>query len=419
MTIRSVQLSPSRRPSARFFMMPHVSAVTLLVTCLVAGCAKNPPSEKSGSNVSVEVIYVDPSQSIQDALNNAAENGCRKVMVRPGVYRPATPSQALVYLNKKHDGIQLIADGNVTLTAHNPDIADKQSPTFPAVVNHVIYLGDGLNEETVIDGFRITGARGFETHEGTDEIQPDTGQEELAREQFFFSDGGGIKIFGRSYPVLRNLVVEDNFSDPCGGGVSVEHRGFRDSAVVFENCVFRSNSCRLTGPAVDLLQGSRAKLTNCLFVGNHGNNGVDDISEGDIKYNGKHGSGALTIFPESRVEVDRCTFVGNRNAVDDKGRGNVYKDCLFWQNTMPGGIPTGERYEMHIVHAVNVEGCHFNAANPDLIGSIDPSANTLQSADPKFDSNWIPVSNHLKGIGYRPVNALGKTPNTDNSSGGP
>jgi len=46
----------------------------------------------------------------------------------------------------------------VVLTAANSAIADKKAPSFPAVVNHVVYFGDGLSTKTVLRGFRVTGA---------------------------------------------------------------------------------------------------------------------------------------------------------------------------------------------------------------------------------------------------------------------
>jgi hypothetical protein len=49
----------------------------------------------------------------------------------------------------------------------------------------------------------------------------------------------------------------------------------------------------------------------------------------------------ITLFPGSHVLVRRCTFTGNRNAVDDSNRGNIYEDSVFWMNNAPGGWPLG------------------------------------------------------------------------------
>lgn len=375
----------------------------MIVLLMNPGCSPASDSSDNGEVSSLKQIVVREGDSIQAALNHAASVGCRRVVVMEGVYCPQQMGQAFVYLNQKHEGIQLVADGDVVLTAENRAIADAESKSYPAVVNHVLYIGDGITQKTLVDGFRISGANAFQTFDGTDEIQPKIDDSRLSRERFFFSDGGGIKIFGRSAPTIRNVIVENNHADPCAGGVSVEHRGVSESPARFENCIFRENSCRLTGAAADLLPGSRAEFVNCLFIHNHGNNGEDDVSEGDLKYNSQHGCGALTVFPGSQVKVQRCTFVGNRNGVDDKGRANVYEDCLFWKNEMPGGVVPGSRFELHIVHAVNVKNCVIGGTVPDLIGSVDPRVNTITDQDPKFDGSWNPQAPHLGGIGFRSV----------------
>jgi hypothetical protein len=378
-----------------------VSLACYGAVCL-SGCSSDSNRDSSSAEAG-DVIHVHEGDDIQAALNRAAETGCRKVVLHAGTYRPTEQRQALIYLNRRHDRIHIVGDGDVILRGDNETIADSSAPTFPAVVNHVVYFGDGITNSTILEGVRITGANAFQTEENTDVIQPKIGLAQLSRDQFFFSDGGGIKIFGRSYPTLIDLVVDHNFARPCGGGVSVEHRGFRNQMVVFQDCVFRNNSCQLTGAGVDVLPGSAASFQNCLFVGNMGNNGEDDVSPEGQDYNAKNGSGALTVFPESRVSLNRCTFTGNRNGVDDKGKGNTYKNCLFWQNTAAGGTPTGTRYEMDIIHAVNVNDCHLGGIEPDLRGSLDPEVNSLGILDPLFDSNYVPGRAGLDGIGYRPV----------------
>ncbi|HIE96085.1 MAG: right-handed parallel beta-helix repeat-containing protein [Fuerstiella sp.] len=386
----------------RFPFLASQGAMYMALTSMSGCWSDSNSTSPAAESLAADVIHVHQGEDIQMALDKAAETGCRKVILHEGTYRPSRHGQALIHLNRRHDQIHIAGDGEVILRGDNETIADANASTFPAVVNHVVYFGDGITNSTVMEGVRITGANAFQTEENTDLIQPKTGLAQLTRDQFFFSDGGGIKIFGRSYPTLIDLVVDHNMARPCGGGVSVEHRGFRDHSVMFRNCVFRNNSCQLTGAGVDVLPGSAATFQNCLFVGNKGNCGEDDVSPEGRDYNSRHGSGALTVFPESRVSLDRCTFTGNRNGVDDKGRGNTYSHCLFWQNTVSGGTPTGTRYEMDIIHAVNVEHCHIGGTEPDLRGSLDPASNELAMADPLFDSEYVPQRAGLDGVGYRP-----------------
>src|SRR4029079_15324873 len=110
-----------------------------------------------------------------------------------------------------------------------------------------VYFGDGISRATVFRGFKITGANNFATDAPSPEaIEPNfhffAPSDGPYGRLFFFTDGGGIKIFGRSYPVIDRVEVYDNFSSPCGGGISVEQRGYgATSSVLITNCVFRNN----------------------------------------------------------------------------------------------------------------------------------------------------------------------------------
>jgi len=315
-------------------------------------------------------FHVFPGENIQNALDTAARNRTNKVVkVHAGVYRPDTKRQALIWFNRAHNGIQLEAVGDVTLTAANPDLSDGRVPSHPAVVNHVVYFGDGISEETVLQGFKITGANHFVTTEAPEIETSDVFKEDL----YFYSDGGAVKIFGRSYPTLRQLEIVDNYASPCAGGISVQHQGHGNGpaprVVRIENCMFLRNRSQITGAAVDLLPGSSAVISNCLFAGNVANLGPNYISP-----NKEHpeftNSSPLTVFPSSRALVQRCTFTGNRNGIDDLGRQSLYQNCVFWLNNLVGAFYGGERYDLDVEDQAQVNGCLFGGRVLDPNGSV-------------------------------------------------
>ncbi len=359
----------------------------------------NASASGAGSKAAGHHVY--PNQSIQDALEAAARDPNDKaVYVHAGTYRPAAKGQAFIWLNARHDGITLEAVGDVTLTAANPDIADAHHPGYPAVVNHVVYFGDGITRKTTFRGFKITGANNFTT--GVGEKSP-IEADEIRKTTFFYTDGGGIKVYARSYPVIENVEVFGNYSSPCGGGVSVEHLGRPQDSVLFRNCVFRDNRTQTTGAAIDLLHGSYATIENCLFVGNIANLGVDYVGLlGGAEYHAEHGSGALTVFEGSRATVSRCTFTGNWNGVDDNGTGSTYVDSIFWKNTLKGGISPGTRYELDIADAEGVRGSFIHGEIGDLRDTIDRKRNTFDPPDPRFDAKFVPQSTQYAKVGYRP-----------------
>src|SRR5215475_11641566 len=272
---------------------------------------------------------VHPGGSIQAALEAAAKDPVNKtVYVHAGTYRPAKHGQALIWFNARHDGITLEAVGDVVLTAANPSIADKKAPSFPAVVNHVVYFGNGVSTKTLLRGFRVTGANNYTTGTGTrSPIESD----DVRKTPFFYLDGGGIKIYANAYPTIERVEVAGNYTSPCGGGVSVEHLGRPLDAAVFRDCIFRDNRTQVTGSAFDLLHGSRATLDNCLFVGNISNLGVDYVGLfAGGEYHPENGSGAMTVFERSHAEVSRGTFTGNWAGavlVD-----STYVKSIFWNN---------------------------------------------------------------------------------------
>ena len=347
---------------------------------------------------------VRPGGNIQAALEAAAKDPVNKIVyVHAGTYRPSAHGQALIWFNQRHDGITLEAVGEVVLTAANPAIADNKAPSFPAVVNHVVYFGDGVSTKTVLRGFRLTGANNYTT--GTGDRSP-IESDDLRKTPFFYLDGGGIKIYARSYPTIERVEVVGNYTSPCGAGVSVEHLGNPLDAAVFRDCIFRDNRTQVTGAAFDLLHGSRATLENCLFVGNIANLGVDYVgmlSGGE--YHAEHGSGAMTVFEGSRAEVSRCTFTGNWAGVDDNGSGSSYVKSIFWNNTLKGGISTGARYEIDITNGSGVQGSFIHGETNDLRGTIDRTLNTFDPPGPRFDAQFVPHAPEYREVGYRPTAA--------------
>lgn len=344
--------------------------------------------------------HVHPGDQIQDALEFAATNKTIKVVkVHAGEYRPNSKRQALIWFNKAHSGIRLEALGQVTLTAANPKLATPQDPGFPAVVNHVVYFGDAVSSNTVLTGFRLTGANGFVTKEGTRELEPNRA---IPKNYFFYSDGGAIKVFGRSYPTLRNLEIVDNFTSPCGAGVSIQHQGLKQSSVLIENCVFRDNRSQGTGSAIDLLAGSAARIVNCLFVGNISNIGEDPVA----KASGEKpfvNNGVLTTFWKSGAEVRQCTFTGNRNGIDDMGGESTYLNCIIVDNRLDAGLKGFPRYELAVNAGAKASGCVINGIIHDVQKSVSRENNILAAPPPQFDANWVPQAPEYRNAGYRPV----------------
>lgn len=389
--------------SNQFFRCAFVYGLLLGIT-LFGSCNKE--KNQLTRLPSDGALHVYEGESIQQALDIVAKSkDTKRVVVHSGVYAPSVPAQAFIYFNAKHDGIILEADGEVTLTAANPQLANRSAPSYPAIVNHIVYFGDGISRQTVLRGFKITGANNFITRsEKPYSIETLPAYSPLNKREFFYSDGGGIKIFGRSSPTIDAVTLFDNYASPCAGGLSIEQQGFNAKAPLVKNSIFRNNRCQVTGSAIDVLAGSSVVIDNCLFINNIANTGVDFIGQqSGHEYNKMHGSGALTVFPKSTARVNRCTFTGNWNGVDDKGIANVYHNCIFWENTARGGISKGNRYEIDIRDGSGVQGCYFQGEIDDLRNSLNPETNVLAAPNPQFDVQYIPLAKEYSDVGFRPT----------------
>jgi len=121
------------------------------------GCDSPPPQLRADA-----AYHVYPGDSIQAALEAAARDSIHKtVKVHEGTYRPQRAGQAMLFFAARHDGIVLEAVGRVVLTAAHAERADPTAESYPAIVNHVVFFGDGISQRTVLRGFTITGANNF------------------------------------------------------------------------------------------------------------------------------------------------------------------------------------------------------------------------------------------------------------------
>ena len=276
------------------------------------------------------------------------------------------------------------------LTAANPEIADSQAPSFPAVVNHVVYFGDGISTKTVLRGFRITGANNFTTGSG----------EQLANRIRRHAQDAVLLSRRRRHqdlcarPIRRSSASRWSATTPAHAAPAYRSStsASRRTPRLFRNCIFRDNRTQITGAAFDLLHGSRATLENCLFVGNIANLGVDYVgllTGGE--YHPEHGSGAMTVFEGSRAEVSRCTFTGNWAGVDDNGTGSTYVEVDLLEEHAEGRDLAGRALrDRHHRRRGRARDRSSTATSTTCAGRSTASSNTFDPPDPRFDAQFVP-----------------------------
>ena len=163
-----------------------------------------------------------------------------------------------------------------------------------------------------------------------------------------------------------------------------------------ENCVFSNNRAEVTGGALDLLWGSSAYVTNCLFVGNLSNAGP---GEGVNPFTN---NGVVTVFPRSKCVVARCTFTENRNGVDDMSGLCEYSDSIFARNQMEGGTPGQQRFELDLQRGGRVGTCVIIGRLQERQTPISTSGNMTNPPGFRLDDDFVPQGTSFENIGYRP-----------------
>ena len=94
---------------ATIFGLHTLTIFSFSMVLLISGCDNSTDTEGVDTRTDAEgVIHVHPGDSIQEALDAAAESPSHRIVrVHAGTYRPQAISQAAIRFNSRHDGIVL------------------------------------------------------------------------------------------------------------------------------------------------------------------------------------------------------------------------------------------------------------------------------------------------------------------------
>lgn len=214
------------------------------------------------------------------------------------------------------------------------------------------------------------------------------------------------------YPTIEGVQVFDNYTSPCGAGVSVEHLGQPTDSVLFlVISIFRDNRTQITGSAVDLLHGSFATMENCLFVGNVSNMGVDYVGMlTGGEYLAEHGSGALTVFAGSKATVSRVYVHAQlerrgrqRHGQHLRGQPVLEQHAGGWHRTR---CPGRTRHHGRFWRA----GLLHPRSDERLARHDQPRHEQVRFAYSRFDERFAPREPRYAAAGYRPTGSLTSIP---------
>ncbi|MCP4711513.1 MAG: right-handed parallel beta-helix repeat-containing protein, partial [Planctomycetes bacterium] len=207
---------------------------------------------------------------------------------------------------------------------------------------HVIFNPGGLDPNTILDGFTVTGGN--------------------ANGSVYFNSGGGMYNICCSSTVT-NCIFSGNTTTGHGGGMF----NLGTSSPIVANCNFRGNSASKGGGMFN--ESSRAIITNCIFSGNSSD----------------FGGGIYNFLCDPNVT--NCTFSSNSATWYGGGMHNdsqvnpTVTGCIFWGNSAPSDKeisgPTTVRYSC-------VEGGYAGMGNMDgdpLFMDADGVDNIVGTAD--------------------------------------
>jgi uncharacterized repeat protein (TIGR01451 family) len=355
--------------------------ITSPLTACEDVCVGYPPSAGSiiyvDSNIADCNIYYGtswqwPYKYLQDALDDASSSSiCEEIWVAQGIYNPDADSSHPGGTGDREATFQLIS--GVTIKGgyaggSKPDPNERNILKYETILSgdlagndsapsepedmltdpsrsensfHVV-TGSGVNNNTVLDGFTITGGNANSNDYDSNSL------------------GGGIYNYGGS-PTIRNCFFKWNSArghpdwTPLGGGGMCNL--YWGSPVSISNCLFKNNWANMGGGGLCNFSKD-TNVINCTFIGN----GADDSVGGVYASRTKYDETTITIVTNSILwgneggQISGSAVVTYSDIQDGwAGEGNIDEDpeleidgihltlcspCIdTGNNDPPGGLP--------------------------------------------------------------------------------
>jgi len=323
------------------------------------------------STTQAEVIYVDvncpgpgngseldPYCSIQTAIDNAVDTD--EIVVAPGTYFETINFLGKAVWLHSSDGPEVtIIDGTGNF--------------------HVVQCVGGEGQDTVLDGFTITGGN----------ANGNIGSEDR---------GGGMRNFDSS-PTVTNCTFSGNSAFLAGGmwnqssnptvtnctfsGNSADNGGgmFNNfSSPTVTNCTFSGNAAAGSGGGIYSLTGNPT-VTNCTFSGNSADNGggmfngnsSPTVTNCTFSGNSASAGGGMSN-QSSNPTVTNCTFSGNTSNIQGGGMYNLLSNPTVTNCTFSGNSASAGGGMFNNVSIPTVTNCILWNDSPDEFSNASTPA---------------------------------------------
>jgi hypothetical protein len=165
-----------------------------------------------------------------------------------------------------------------------------------------------------------------------------------------FADGGGMRNWGDSNPIISKCTFRNNKVAQEGGGVM----NGPGSSTIISNCRFIQNSAGEDGGGM-YNNESNPQVTNCVFFMNSA-----DLTGGGM-YN----------VNSSVSEVVNCSFYKNiavqkGGGISNKDSNPIFTNCILWANVAPADSEITNDGSIPDITYCNVEGGYTGTGNIDF-----------------------------------------------------
>ena len=274
--------------------------------------------------------------TIQSAINSASDGDT--VLVAPGTYE-----ETIDFLGKE---ITVESSGGASVTTIDASQLDT-----------VVYFWNGETEESILDGFTLTGGIGY-------------------FEPWYEQRIGGAIFIYQSYPTIRNCTLVNNSTDSYGGAVYTDFAHI--DTVSFENCTFANNQ----SPRGGAIFAGRTNLvlTNCSLINNTAQYGgaieatesgtsitqlamTNCLIDGNIATIG----GGMRLSQKGVSQITNCVINNNEATIAGYAGGGCivqsqhnFVNCTFTNNKAVNGNGGAVSIASYAGASPSFTGCEFS-----------------------------------------------------------
>jgi len=340
-------------------------------------------------------IYISPTGS--NSIGDGSQSSPFKT-IQYGINQSQSGDTVIVYPGIYEENINFESKNIVISSLHLfDDNRDNIQNTIidGGNINSVVYIGDNLETNPVLNGFTIQNGKSSSWAGGITimESSPTISNCIIKNNEGY--DGGGIGCIGNYdndyYPIIKNCLIYNNSNYWYGGGIQCWKR-FSPQII---NCIIAKNKTQNNGGGLGFYGNSNAEIINCTIVDNESNIAAGGlwISGSNIKIknsivwlnNSEINSSTQLVSVSGSFNINYCDIQNINNLNDIAGSNNF--DLYPYFNDMDN-LDYGINSQSFCIGAGTLTG----APNDDYEGNPRPNPH---GSNPDIGAYESPLSERI------------------------